>query len=473
MTRVGLAGAIVGCLLAVAGIAQARPGIQAKLPPLATPSIASGVRTFVAFPGQPAKVRIAWAPVSGATRYRARWVHRGDVEATHVDVELPGTATSFEHAQAIAGHHELSIVALDGTRESSPATIPIDVVTIAAIAPGARQSEVPSDRVFGIGTRFSSGGLRCQLGDAPLAEVVQATRAGAMTLACGGEPGQPHAVVPIVIAPTVVATTARPVEIGTPTHVHVTVASVVEFGDGLLVEPIGDVVIGDVERTPTGFEVEVTAGSETFGLRIVGGGYELGRVELEGVAPIPAPPVVGPTSDWRAVELGGHVGFFVPPTTNIGRPVEAADAVSCGSAFRGARRPVSDPPGRHRGEVGLATTGYAAQPGVAAVLASRASCGRAHRRGSRLRPAHPRRDRSRSRRSSSGARRVAWRPAVCTTARPSRSRRGATCGCASRPSTSCCRGRMPDTPTASSSSSVSWRGSGDATAGGDRMITSS
>ena len=57
----------------------------------ATPALVAGPRTFVAFAGQSAHVRVAWTPVSGAARYRATWTDGGGEKVD--SIELPGATT--------------------------------------------------------------------------------------------------------------------------------------------------------------------------------------------------------------------------------------------------------------------------------------------------------------------------------------------------------------------------------------------
>src|SRR5262245_33924671 len=178
---------IVVCVVAGTA-AQATPTAG---PAPSPPAIALGARTFVAFAGRPAPVKLAWPPAANVARYRARWTDAGAL----VDIELPGTATAFERSVATPGRHRLSVVAIDATgRESPPTEVAVDVVSVTAIAPGATEPSFPSaaHAAFAIGARFASPGLACRLGRGePAAEVVAAVP-GATTLHCGGEPGQPR-----------------------------------------------------------------------------------------------------------------------------------------------------------------------------------------------------------------------------------------------------------------------------------------
>jgi hypothetical protein len=93
----------------------------------------------------------------------------------------------------------------------------------------------------------------------PAARAAIATTPGATTLSCGGEPGQPRVDVPVAIAPVVIAGPTVPIVRATPTRIHITVASVAPIGDRLQAEPIGDLALGEVERSEMGIDVPVTA----------------------------------------------------------------------------------------------------------------------------------------------------------------------------------------------------------------------
>jgi len=342
--------------------------------PLAAPAIAPGARTFPAFSGSPARIRIAWTPVEGATRYRAAW---SDEAGTRVNVEVPGTSTVFERT-AIAGHHELTITAVDATgRESAPASIGVDVVGVVAIAPGDDEPTEPaSGRVFAVGTRFSSPGLTCQLGDAPRAPEVIAPRPGQSLLVCGGEPGQPRLEAPLVIAPVIVASQASPLRVGTPTIVHVALASAADLGAELdVVSEAPGFEIDAIERTDGGLQVTITATAVATGfVHVASHAVVLGRFEVTAIAA--PPPAIPDTvrSRWFALELGAYSGVLVPglsTPSNIGHPTDRGDAVGWGPMFGGR---VGVFPTRRIGlelEAALAPTGYEERPGVAAVLAAR------------------------------------------------------------------------------------------------------
>ncbi|MCX5741638.1 MAG: FHA domain-containing protein [Proteobacteria bacterium] len=365
---------VFGSLIAAAGAAAAAPS-----PSLAAPNFAPGARTFVAFAGDPARIRVTWTPVTGATRYRAAWFEG----STRVDVELAGTV--FERAEPASGSHQLSIVALDAAgRESLPATVTLDVVDVDALAPGAREPSRPRyagrERAFAVGARFSSPGLRCRLGDEAFGAEVTATRSGSVVLACGDEAGKPHLDVPIVITPVIIATQVTPLRVGTPTIVHVAIASAAEVGDQLDVRGEG-VEIDATHRTDGGLDITLTAhdvrrGADRAFVRVAAGTVELGHFDVESIAAPALPPPPAPRADWFALELGGHAGVFAPPTgrtsTNIGHPTTPGDAVGWGPLLGGR---IGLFPTRHVGvevEAGVATTGYDGRSGVSTVVLARA-----------------------------------------------------------------------------------------------------
>ncbi len=366
--EMGARACVLGCaLLAASAPAAAAPAL------LAAPNIATGTRTFVAFAGQPAPVRLAWSPVPGAARYRARWSSGANV----VDLDLAHAA--FERPETQAGQHVLTVVAIDANGiESPPADMAIDVVTVTALAPGSQIASAPAPAAFAIGATFSSPGLRCQLGsNEPGLEVV-AKVAGAFSLRCGGEPGQPRIEVPVVIAPVIVSGDLAPVARQTTTRVHLTIASVGAIGDHLEVAAIGDLDLGPAERVAGGLDVAVTASdtAAAAGLIVRANGVELGRVALELVdAPKPL-WIPAPEFDWVAVDLGAHVGGFVPPdvgadASSLGHPIDPDDTISSGPLF-GLH--VGLFPTRRVGievESAIATTSYSGRLGVAALMINR------------------------------------------------------------------------------------------------------
>jgi hypothetical protein len=375
---------LAGCALIVttatiattATTATAAPAVTPARPPQA-PVLGQAQYTVAAFAGRPAAIKLAWPPLADVARFRARWTDAG----AHVDIDLPGTATTFERPAAAPGHHELSVVAIDARGlESAPAEAAIDVVTITAVPPGGTPASPVTGPAFAIGSTFTSPGLTCQLGGAPAAAAAIATTPGATTLACGGEPGQPRVELPVVIAPVVVAGPARPIARETPTRVHITLASVAPIGDRLQVEAIGELDLGDAERSATGIDVPVTAlaGAAHAGLVIRADAIELGRIDLALVDPTPeAPRPEAPRLDWFALDLGGQVGALVMPSEGrdanaLGTPRDPDDTLTTAPLF-GAR--VGLFPIRQVGmesELSLALPGYRGHSGTSFVTSARA-----------------------------------------------------------------------------------------------------
>lgn len=357
----------MGCVLLVAAPAAAAPK------PPAAPAIAPGSRTFVAFAGRPAAVRIAWSPVPGAVRYRARWT-----DSTHpIDLVLP--APVLERTETQPGQHRVTIVSVDELGvESQPAELTLEVVTIEATRAGSETPEPTDSTVFAQGARFSSPGLRCRIGGGPLATEAIATTPGAMLVRCGGEPGQPSAEVPVVITPVIISAQTAPLRRGTPTKIHVSVASTAPLGDRLEVEVLGDLKLGDIKRTRGGIDVVITAGdddAEETGLILRASSVELGRLRL--VTIDPPPIVMAPAEpDWFAIDLGGYIGAITTPQIGddalvLGEPLDSDDALASGP-LAGLRLGVF--PTRRVGlevELGLATPSYVGRLGVAALLITR------------------------------------------------------------------------------------------------------
>jgi hypothetical protein len=361
---------VLGCALLAAAPAWATP--RAK--PITAPKLATGARTFVAFAGQPASVKVAWPPVAGATHYRARWTTGPQV----VDVDL--TTAVFERPEPAAGPHLLSVFAIDaGGVESAPADLAIDVITIEALPPGSHTASSPPPGAFAIGSTFSSPGMRCQLGsDTPAMEVV-AHQFGAFPLRCGGEAGEPTVEVPVVIAPILVQAELAPVARETTTKVHLTIASVGAIGEHLDIAAIGDLDLGPAERVAGGIDVAITpsASATVAGLIVRANRLELGRVSIDLVdAPKPA-PVIEPESEWFALDLGAQIGGFLPPdvgtdANSLGHPIDAGDTISSGPLV-GLR--VGLFPTRRVGlelESSLAISSYTGRLGVAGLLINRA-----------------------------------------------------------------------------------------------------
>jgi hypothetical protein len=318
---------LLGCAaLAGAGApAHAAPGdaprAAARAPagkPPSPPSIAPGTRTFVAFAGRPAQVRLTWPAMPGVARYRARWTQSGAL----IDIELAGTATAFEREVSSAGHHQLTVVAIDAAgRESPPVEVGVDIVAVAAIAPGFDEPLAGNVPAFALGARFRSAGLTCTLGDAPAGPEAVAQKPGAATLRCSVQ-GGPRIELPVVIAPVIVEGPKRPLVRGVATKVHLTVASVARIGEHLDVEA-ADADLGPVRRTEHGLEVAVTPRDGAVASSLVvrarraagepgGPGPVVGRVELVVADPPPPPPPPPERTAWFALDLGYHVGVIAP-----------------------------------------------------------------------------------------------------------------------------------------------------------------
>lgn len=341
--------------------------------PPAKPTLTAGTRTFVVFAGKAAPVRLAWAAVPGAAKYRVTWTSG----TNSVDTDLPAPTTVFEKSELRAGAHQVTIVAVSAEGiEGMPAEATVEVVSVEAVAPGFDQSVPTPNAAFALGARFRSPGLPCELGKARGSEVV-ATEPGSFPLRCGGEANQPTVEVPIVIAPVHVSADTAPIARGTRTEVHVTVASTAPIGERLIVEPIGKLDLGPPERTDGGLDVRVTPReSGVGGLVIKAGSYELGRISLDIVDPPEPPEPETVETLWAAFDIGATVGGFFTPGEGthanlFGKPTDPDDTIKTGPTF-GVR--LGFFPTRRLGveaEVALGTMGYESRDGIAPLLISR------------------------------------------------------------------------------------------------------
>ncbi len=364
------------CLVCALAVSAAHADTKAPLGNVrvpAKPELVAGSRTFVAFAGKAATIRVAWNPVPGASKYRVTWT----TGTSSVDTEVVAPATVFEKSELRAGSHIVSVVAesADGI-EGMPTETTVEVVTVEAVAPGFDQSVPTPNAAFALGARFRSPGLSCELGTARGAEVV-ATQVGAFALRCGGEANQPLVEVPVVIAPVHVSADTAPIVIGTRTEVHVTVASTAPIGERIVVEPIGKIDLGPPERVDGGFDVRVTAReSGVGGLVIKAGSYELGRISLDIIDPPREPESATVESLWAAFDLGATVGGLFTPGEGsdanlFGKPTDPDDTIKTGPSF-GVR--LGFFPTRRLGieaEVALGTMGYESRQGIAPLLISR------------------------------------------------------------------------------------------------------
>ncbi len=356
----------MGCVLLAAASATAAPN------PPAPPAIAAGPRSFVAFAGRPATVRIAWAAVPGAARYRVHWL-----DAVRPD-DLMVTTPALERTEARAGQHRVSISTVDDHgHESQPVELTVEVVAIAVTRAGSEEPEITDATAFAVGARFSSPGRRCQIASGPPADEVTAATAGATTLRCGVDAGQPSTELPLVITPVIVSAQTAPLRRGTATTIHVSVASTAPIGDRLEVEAVGDLALGPIKRTRGGIDVVLTAGDgdEEAGLIVRASSVELGRLRL---ITIDAPPaVLAPAMlDWFALDLGAYIGALTTPKLGdealvLGEPLDDRDAITSGP-LAGLRLGMF--PTRRVGvelEAALATPSYAGRLGVAGLLITR------------------------------------------------------------------------------------------------------
>ena len=201
-------------------------------------------RTFVAFAGQPAPVRLAWSPVPGAARYRARWstgpnVLDFDLTQTAFErPETPGRAASA-HGRRDRRRRDREPACRDASSTSSPST---------AHAPGLQIAAAPAPAAFAVGARFSSPGLPCQLGSQRAAGR-RSWRRSPVRSACAAAARRVsrRIEVPVVIAPVIVSGGARArSRATTTTKIHLTIASVGAIGDQLEVESRSAISISDL-----------------------------------------------------------------------------------------------------------------------------------------------------------------------------------------------------------------------------------
>lgn len=285
---------------------------------------------LAAFTDETVDVLVGWRPVSGAASYR---VTLGDATTETKDLR-------FERKGLAIGKYTLTVVAVDREGNASPPSepLPVNVLEIRAVPPGATTSMPPQRNAYAIGTRFSVAGMHCELSDAPIDDLlvgpeneVRMPVAGLATLRCAGVPGYLER--QVVIAPITVATTSHAIR-GVASTIDITLASVAFIGPDLRVEAHGDMDIGDATRTASGFTVPVTA-REPGRLSIKSGDFELGRIEVAVDSPPPPPPAPAyEPIDWRAVDLGGQGGAFFPPdgprATTIGHPKTDAKVIAAG-----------------------------------------------------------------------------------------------------------------------------------------------
>jgi len=168
---------------------------------------------------------------------------------------------------------------------------------------------------------------------------------------------------------------------GDTTTIHVTLASVAYIGEHVDVEALGDITLGEAERTDFGLDIPVAApeAARTAALSIEAGTFQLGRFDLTLVdAPPPPVPPPAPAADLFALDLGGQVGAFFPPSTGgaattIGHPTQMGDAISAGPLIGVRLGYFPIPRVGLEGELAACAGGYADEGGVAQLLTSRLS----------------------------------------------------------------------------------------------------
>ena len=370
-------GRVCCALVLLAGTAAAQPRKLLDAPVLTIRPQAA----LSAFTGDGADVVVGWRPVGEAARYR---VTLTNAEGASLDLET--TDLRIEKKALAVGRYQLTVTAIDqsGVEGAISDALPITVLEVRAVPPGASQSTPPTRGAYAVGTRLSVAGMHCELGNAPIDDLLvgpenelRLTQAGVANVRCAGIPGFLEK--QVVIAPVSIAAQATRVARGGSGTVHVTLASVAALGDKLEVQAIGDVFAGEIKRTSFGLDIAVTAGPEaqSGALVIKSGDFELGRVDLAlyDAPPPPPPPYVAP--NYYAFDLGGQLGVFVPPTddggaTNLGGPSNPDDIITAGPLF-GVR--LGFFPARRVGieaEAALAAGGYKNESGISQMLTSRA-----------------------------------------------------------------------------------------------------
>jgi hypothetical protein len=372
---------MVGCALAAPVAAQPRPPAPRKLleAPVFTIRPQGALSAFV---GEGLDVAVGWRPVGEAARYRVTLTNTADNTA----VDLETAAVRFEKHGIAPGRYQLTVTAIDasGTEGALSEPLPLNVIEVRATPPGADKPQPPTRGAYAAGTRFSVAGMHCEVSAAPIDDLLvlpenelQLTNAGLTTLRCAGIPG--YLEKQVVIAPVSIAVPSTTAQRGATTIVHVTIASVAWIGPRLDAQAFGDITIGEPTRTEFGVDVPVAAPltAKTGGFTIQAGKLELGRVELTLTAPPPPPPPPPITPlDWQALDFGGQVGAFFPPTgamsaTTIGEPMNADDVVTAGPLV-GVRLgffPIARV--GLEGELSMIAAGYGDESGVAQILALR------------------------------------------------------------------------------------------------------
>jgi hypothetical protein len=372
--------AALACGLAATAGAQPRPPAPRRLldAPVFTIRPLGALSAFV---GEGVEVVIAWRPVGEAARYRVT-LTTADGKATDVEI----AALRFEKHDLAPGRYQLTVTAIDasGTEGAISEALPLNVVEIRAVPPGADKPMPPTRGAYAVGTKFSVAGMHCEITAAQIDDLLvlpenelRITTPGRALLRCAGILG--YLEKEVVIAPISVALQSPTMTRGETTTLHVTLGSVAHIGSHIDVQAFGDITVGEAVRTEYGVDVPVAAppAAKTGALALHTGNFELGRFDLALVAAPPPPPQPPPAPiDWAALDFGGQVGAFFPPSevthaTRIGKPTDPDDVVT-GGALAGVR--VGFFPTRRvglEGEISILAGGYANESGVSQLLATR------------------------------------------------------------------------------------------------------
>ena len=379
MCRVPLVAALA-CVLAATAAAQPRPPAPRRLldAPVFTIRPQGALSAFL---GEGVNVVVAWRPVGEAARYRVT-LTTADNKSTDVEI----AATRWEKSGLAPGRYQLTVTAIDatGTEGAISDALPLNVMEVRAVPPGADVSMPPTRGAYAVGTKFSVPAMHCETSPMQIDDLLvlpenelRITTPGAVTLRCAGIPG--YLEKQVVIAPVAVAVHSATVIRGATTAIHITLGTVAFVGPRLDVQPFGDVTLGEPVRTEFGLDIPVAAplAAKTGGLTLQAGTFELGRVSLALVDPPPPPPPPLPKPiDWAAFDFGGQVGAFFPPSeptdaTRIGKPTAAADVITSGP-LAGVRLGFFPTPRVGlEGEISIAAGGYANESGVSQLLATR------------------------------------------------------------------------------------------------------
>src|SRR5687767_13595559 len=141
-------------LLAGTAVAQPKPSHLLDAPVLTIRPQAA----LPAFTGDGADVVVGWRPVGEAARYR---VTLTNAEGASLDLET--TDLRIEKKSLAVGRYQLTVTAIDqtGVEGAISDALPINVIEVRAVPPGASQSTPPTRGAYAVGTRFSVAGMHC------------------------------------------------------------------------------------------------------------------------------------------------------------------------------------------------------------------------------------------------------------------------------------------------------------------------